>query len=139
MLDTDFDKFLVAGKKGHLIGIGGVSMSPLAEVLINTGLTIQGSDMSESENTDRLRESGVKISIGHSGDNISANVDFIVRTAAVRDENPEIIRAKELSIPVFERTEAWGALMKDYENALCISGTHGKTTDRKSTRLNSSH
>ena len=125
---TGFENYLFSGKKGHLIGIGGVSMSPLAEVLFGMGLEISGSDTSESEKTAHLRSLGIKISIGHSAENIAQDTDFVVRTAAVHDENPEIVAAKERAIPVFERTQAWGAIMRDYKNALCIAGTHGKTT-----------
>ena len=125
---TGFEKYLTPGKKGHLIGVGGVSMSPLAEVLAGMGLKIDGSDMSESEKTEHLRTLGVKVNIGHSAGNLAPDADFVVRTAAVHDENPEIVAAHERGIPVFERTQAWGAIMKDYKNALCIAGTHGKTT-----------
>ncbi|MGI5984964.1 MAG: UDP-N-acetylmuramate--L-alanine ligase [Clostridiales bacterium] len=123
-----FEKYLIKGKKGHLIGIGGVSMSPLAEVLKGIGLDIHGSDMNESEKMEYLRSLGVKVYIGHSAGNLDSDVDFVVRTAAVHDDNPEVIAAHERGIPVFERTQAWGAIMRDYKNALCISGTHGKTT-----------
>ena len=123
-----FEKYLLPTKKGHLIGVGGVSMSPLAEVLNGMGLIISGSDMNESEKTEHLRSMGVTVKIGHSADNLSSDTDFVVRTAAVHDDNPEIIAAHEKGIPVFERTQAWGAIMRDYTNALCISGTHGKTT-----------
>ena len=125
---TDFEQYLIPTKRGHLIGIGGVSMSPLAEVLNGMGLIISGSDMNESEKTEHLRSLGVSVKIGHSAENLSDNTDFVVRTAAVRDENPEIIAAREKGIPIYERTQAWGAIMRDYPNALCISGTHGKTT-----------
>lgn len=124
----DFEQYLVPGKKGLLIGIGGVSMSPLAEVLHDAGLVIVGSDMSESNNTLLLREKGISIHIGHDASNIEDDLDFIVRTAAVHDENPEITEAHRRGVPVFERTQAWGAIMRAYPNALCISGTHGKTT-----------
>ena len=124
----DFSEYLICGKRGHLIGIGGVSMSPLAEVLSDAGLIISGSDIAESERTSHLREKGIEISIGHDAANITNNIDFVVRTAAAHDDNPEIVRAHEMGIPVFERTQAWGAIMKGYKNALCISGTHGKTT-----------
>ena len=125
----DFDNYMSPGRKGHLVGIGGVSMSSLAEVLMGMGICITGSDMNETNpNVIALREKGIKIYVGHSADNIEADVDFVVRTAAVHDDNPEIVRAHELDIPVFERTQAWGAISKDYSNALCISGTHGKTT-----------
>lgn len=125
---TNFSQYLVPGKRGHLIGVGGVSMSPLAEVLLGVGLRISGSDMNESENTRRLENLGIPVAIGHRAENIGPEVDFVVRTAAVRDQNPEVQAAHERGIPVFERTQAWGALMKDYKNALCIAGTHGKTT-----------
>ena len=124
----DFSEFLSRGKRGHLIGIGGVSMSPLAEVLCDAGLVISGSDIAESERTSHLREKGIKIFIGHDAENITGDIDFVVRTAAAHDDNPEIVRANELGIPVFERTQAWGDIMRGYKNALCISGTHGKTT-----------
>lgn len=125
---TGFEKYLIPGMKGHLIGIGGVSMSPLAEVLKDAGLSIAGSDMHEGDNTQSLRDKGIHVVIGHCADNISDDLDFVVRTAAVHDDNPEVIAAREKNIPVFERTQAWGAIMRKYPNAICISGTHGKTT-----------
>ena len=123
-----FREYMHPGEHGWLIGVGGVSMSPLAEVLSGMGLTIRGSDMSEGENVLNLRAKGIEVSIGHRAENLTPDVDFIVRTAAVHDDNPEIVEAKRRGIPVFERTEAWGAIMQDYPNALCIAGTHGKTT-----------
>ena len=125
---SDFSNFLSPGRKGHLVGIGGVSMSSLAEVLFGMGIGVTGSDMNESFNVSQLRAKGIPVSIGHRAENIPAEVDFLVRTAAVHDDNPEIAWAREHDIPVFERTEAWGAISRDYRNALCISGTHGKTT-----------
>ena len=125
---SDFRQYMEPGKRGHLIGIGGVSMSPLAEVLSGMGLQISGSDINESENVIHLRKLGVHVVIGHHSETITPEIDFIVRTAAVHDDNPEVISARVLGIPVFERSEAWGAIMRDYKNALCISGTHGKTT-----------
>ena len=125
---TEFENFLSPGRKGHLIGIGGVSMSSLAEVLNGMGLSITGSDMNESSNVLNLRKKGIPVAIGHNAENITDDVEFVVRTAAVHDENPEIQAAHAKGIPVFERTQAWGAISKDYDNALCICGTHGKTT-----------
>ena len=125
---TEFDNFLSPGRRGHLIGIGGVSMSSLAEVLWGMGIAISGSDMNRNKNVMGLTEKGIPVSIGHKAENITQEIEFVVRTAAVHDDNPEIIRAHALGIPVFERTQAWGAISKDYSNALCISGTHGKTT-----------
>ena len=125
---AEFDNYLSPGRKGHLIGIGGVSMSSLAEVLAGMGLNITGSDMNEGSNVEGLRRKGIQVFIGHRASNITGDVEFVVRTAAVHDDNPEIIEARSRGIPVFERTQAWGAISKDYANALCICGTHGKTT-----------
>ncbi len=125
---TDFSFFLKPGKKGHLIGIGGVSMSSLAEVLRGMGICVAGSDMHDNPNAKALRGRGIPVAVGHRAENIGDDVDFVVRTAAVHDDNPEVICAKQRGIPVFERTQAWGAISRDYENALCIAGTHGKTT-----------
>ena len=125
---TEFDNFLSPGRRGHLIGIGGVSMSSLADVLWGMGIAVSGSDMNRNKNVMGLTEKGIPVSIGHKAENITQEIEFVVRTAAVHEDNPEIIRAHALGIPVFERTQAWGAISKDYSNALCISGTHGKTT-----------
>lgn len=125
---TDISSYLAPGKVCHLVGIGGVSMSPLAEVLSGMGLIIHGSDMNEGENVKRLEDKNIRVFIGHRAENITPDVDFLVRTAAVHDDNPEIIEAHRRGVPVFERTQAWGCIMRDYRNALCIAGTHGKTT-----------
>ena len=127
MNTVDFEKYAKRGSHGHLIGIGGVSMSPLAEVLMGQGIEISGSDINESETVKHLRQLGIKVYIGHRAENIEG-ADFIVQTAAVHDENPEIAAAHAKGIPVFARTQAWGSLMREYDNALCIAGTHGKTT-----------
>lgn len=95
----DFSEYLVRGKRGHLIGIGGVSMSPLAEVLSDAGLIISGSDIAESERTSHLREKGIVISIGHDAANITSDIDFVVRTAAAHDENPEIVARMRWAFP----------------------------------------
>lgn len=124
----DFIEYLHSGRKGHLIGVGGVSMEPLAEALNGMGITVTGSDMAESERTSHLRELGVKVFIGHDKANVADDIEFVVRTAAAHDDNPEIVYAREKGIPVYERAQAWGAIMRGYKNALCISGTHGKTT-----------
>lgn len=124
----DFENFMSPGRRGHLVGIGGVSMSSLAEVLYDAGLNISGSDTVESLNVQNLRNIGIPVYIGHKAQNIGDDVEFVVRTAAVHDDNPEIAEARRKGIPVFERTQAWGAISKEYSNALCIAGTHGKTT-----------
>ena len=123
----DINSYLVPGKRAHLAGIGGVSMSPLAEVLHSMGLSVQGSDMNDSPAVEHLRALGIPVAIGHAADNLG-DADFVVRTAAIHDDNPEISGAVARGIPVFERAQAWGAIMRGYRNALCISGTHGKTT-----------
>ncbi|MCQ2452900.1 MAG: UDP-N-acetylmuramate--L-alanine ligase [Oscillospiraceae bacterium] len=112
---------------GHLVGIGGVSMAPLAEVLKGMGVVVSGSDISESDSVKHLRSLGITVHIGHDAANIEG-ADFVIRTAAAHDDNPEIVAARAAGIPVFERAEAWGYLMKSYKNAVCIAGTHGKTT-----------
>ena len=127
MLSTEFGKRIDNGKKCHFVGIGGVSMSPLAEILHSMGIEVSGSDINESPAVSDLRALGIKITIGHSGDNIK-DVDYIIRTAAAREDNDEIKAARAEGIPVFERAEAWGYIMRKYRNAICISGTHGKTT-----------
>ena len=124
----EFDNFLSPGRKGHLVGIGGVSMSSLAEVLKGMGIIVTGSDMNDGRNVEELRAHGFTVHIGHRAENIADDVEFLVRTAAAHDDNPEIVEAHARGIPVFERTQAWGAISKDYRNALCIAGTHGKTT-----------
>ena len=112
----EFDNFLSPGRRGHLVGIGGVSMSSLAEVLQDMGICVTGSDMNESRNVLSLREHGINVFIGHRAENITDEVEFLVRTAAVHDDNPEIAEAHRRGIPVFERTQAWGAISKDYQN-----------------------
>ena len=119
--------YLVPGKRAHLVGIGGVSMAPLAEVLKGEGIHVTGSDMKESETVDHLRSLGIPVVIGHFPESVEG-ADLVIRTAAVHDDNPEIAGALSRGIPVFERAEAWGSIMRRYENAVCISGTHGKTT-----------
>ena len=115
------------GKRVHLVGIGGVSMRPLGLVLQGMGLTVSGSDMNSSVSTDELISKGIRVEIGHRAENI-VGADCVIRTAAVHNDNPEIAGARAAGIPVFERAQAWGVIMKAYENAICISGTHGKTT-----------
>ena len=123
----DIFSYLVPGKCAHLAGIGGVSMSPLAEVLHGMGLKVQGSDMNDGPSVEHLRSLGIPVSIGHAADNLG-ECDFVIRTAAIHDDNPEIAGAIARGIPVYERAQAWGAIMQHYQNAVCISGTHGKTT-----------
>lgn len=124
---TELKEFLTAGRHAHLIGIGGVSMFPLAELLNGMGVLITGSDTRKSPNVKYLLTQGIPVALEHKAENVKG-ADLIIRTAAVHDDNPEIQAAHDAGIPVFERAQAWGAIMMDYRNAVCISGTHGKTT-----------
>ncbi len=112
----------------HFTGIGGISMSALAEILLAKGFRVSGSDSKESELTDKLTALGATIVYEQSEKNITKNIDFLVYTAAVKDDNAELVKARELSIPTLSRAEFLGQLMKTYESSICISGTHGKTT-----------
>ena len=123
----ELKRYLVPGKHVHLIGIGGVSMRPLGLVLQGMGMIVTGSDMNASVSTDELIAKGIHVSIGHSADNV-VGADCIIRTAAAHNDNPEVAAARHMGIPLFERAQAWGVIMQAYDNAICISGTHGKTT-----------
>ena len=127
MTDLDIRSFIAPGRRAHLPGIGGVSMAPLAEVLHGAGMVITGSDMRESAAVEHLRSLGITVHIGHRAENLG-QAELVIRTAAVHDDNPEIAAAHAAGVPVFERAQAWGAIMRGYKHALCISGTHGKTT-----------
>ena len=127
MAEANIHDYIAPGRRAHLAGIGGVSMSPLAEVLHKMGMVIAGSDMHESATVDHLRSLGIPVAIGHRAENVG-DAELVIRTAAIHDENPEIAAARARGIPVFERAQAWGSIMRGYKNALCISGTHGKTT-----------
>lgn len=111
----------------HLIGIGGISMSAIAEVLLKHGFKVSGSDMNDSKILNKLRNKGAEIFIGHNKDNVK-NPDLIVYTAAVKENNPERIAAKELNIPEIDRAEMLGIIMKNYNKAIAVAGSHGKTT-----------
>ena len=126
-LNKQIEEYLIPGKHVHLVGIGGVSMRPLGLVLQGMGMLVTGSDMNASVSTDELISKGIDVTIGHKAGNIRG-ADCIIRTAAAHNDNPEIAAARAAGIPVFERAQAWGQIMKSYKNAICISGTHGKTT-----------
>ncbi len=124
---AELEKLILEKRRCHLIGIGGVSMSPLAKVLFDRGVPVSGSDINDSDAVRELRDQGITIHIGHRSENV-LGAAFVIRTAAAHEDNPEVEYARDNGIPVFERAEAWGCLMRHYKNALCISGTHGKTT-----------
>jgi len=111
----------------HFVGIGGVSMSGIAQLLLNRGETVTGSDRQESADIEKLRKLGAKISIGHSEANVE-NPDMVVYTAAVKWDNPELREAKRRNIPCVLRADFLGQIMQDFKASIAISGTHGKTT-----------
>ena len=112
----------------HFMGIGGISMSGLAEILLREGFTISGSDMKESALTKQLEEKGVKVFYGQIADNITSAIDLVVYTAAIREDNEEWQAAKEANIPMLTRAQLLGQIMDNYANSIAVSGTHGKTT-----------
>lgn len=120
--------YIKPGCRAHLVGIGGVSMAPLAEVLHGAGVIVSGSDWHESDKVAHLRSLGIQVAVGPQRAENIAGAGCVIRTAAAHDDNPEIAAARSAGIPVFERAQAWGSIMQEYKNALCISGTHGKTT-----------
>ncbi|MDD2217316.1 MAG: UDP-N-acetylmuramate--L-alanine ligase [Eubacteriales bacterium] len=114
-------------KQIHCIGVGGVGLSAIAEILLSRGNTVSGSDMKESEITDRLIKKGAYIYLGHREKNVEG-ADLVIYSAAISSDNPELMRASELGIPILTRAEALGMIMQEYSNSIAISGTHGKTT-----------
>ena len=114
----------------YFIGIGGISMSGLAQILVEEGFKISGSDSKESAMTRALEDKGIKIFYGQKAENISSmgNINAVVYTAAVRPDNPEFVAAKAAGIPMLTRAELLGQIMKEYELPVAVSGTHGKTT-----------
>lgn len=114
--------------KAYFTGIGGISMSGFAELLHKNGFDVYGSDIKESKITRHLSSSGLHIVYGQSASNITNDISFVVYTAAIHPENPELIAARELGIPVMERAELAGQVMKNYDNSIAVAGTHGKTT-----------
>ena len=112
----------------HFIGIGGISMSGLAEILLGAGFTISGSDSRPSALTAHLEGLGARIFYGQCAENVSADYDCVVYTAAIHPDNPEYARCVELNLPMLSRAELLGQIMKNYKTSIAVSGTHGKTT-----------
>ncbi|MDR1913411.1 MAG: UDP-N-acetylmuramate--L-alanine ligase [Clostridiales bacterium] len=115
-------------KQVHFIGIGGVSMSGLAEILHTKGWVVSGSDMKVSEITKRLELLGIKVYIGHDAKHIADGLDLVVYTAAVKSDNPEYTAASEKGITLVDRAYLLGELMREFGCPICVSGTHGKTS-----------
>lgn len=112
----------------HFIGIGGISMSGLAEILLQEGFTISGSDSKESALTDHLTDQGAQIFYGQRASNIIDGIDLVVYTAAIHSDNPEYACAAQKGIPMMTRADLLGQIMKNYQVPIAVSGTHGKTT-----------
>ncbi|MBO5179778.1 MAG: UDP-N-acetylmuramate--L-alanine ligase [Clostridia bacterium] len=123
MLFDSLDK----NKPIHMIGIGGVSMSGLAEITSNMGYLITGSDAKVSDTVKKLIKNGITVYEGHHAENV-VNAQLVVYTAAVKEDNPELVNARLLGIPILERSDYLGELMKKYKDNICVCGTHGKTT-----------
>jgi UDP-N-acetylmuramate--alanine ligase len=122
------DKDILKGKKHiHFIGIGGSGMFPIAQILHSQGYYLTGSDNNETETLDAVRKMGIPVFLGQSAENIDG-ADLIVHTAAIMDDNPELIAARNSGVPVLERSDLLGLISTWYNNAICVSGTHGKTT-----------
>ena len=127
---VEIDKY----KRIHCLGIGGIGLSAVAEILNDNGHTVTGTDIKVSEVTEHLESIGIKVFREHVAENVD-NVDAVVYSAAVSDENPEVVRARELGIPLFSRAEVLGMLMENYRSSIAICGTHGKTTVTSMTSL----
>jgi UDP-N-acetylmuramate--alanine ligase len=123
-LSFDFTK----NKRVHFIGIGGVSMSALAEILIGKGSKVSGSDIKTSPATEKLKSKGATIYIGQISENIKPDIDLVIYTAAIQKNNEEFLQAKTLNIPLMSRAELLGHIMKGHKYNVAVAGTHGKTT-----------
>lgn len=124
MYQIDFNKPIWI----HFIGIGGISMSGLAEILLDKGFSVSGSDRASSPLTESLQEKGAKIYIGQKAENITDEPDLVVYTAAIHPDNPEFKAAVEKGVPMLTRADLLGQMMRNYSVSVAVSGTHGKTT-----------
>ena len=112
----------------YFIGIGGISMSGIAELFLDKGFKVSGSDLHESAVTKRLEQLGITVYYSQEAKNITPDIGLAIYTAAIHEDNPELVKAKELGIPMMERAECLGQIMSHYKNAVAVAGTHGKTT-----------
>ena len=124
MYELDFN----TPAKIHFTGIGGISMSGLAEIMLSKGFTVTGSDSRESKITKHLESLGATIYYGQKASNVAADTEVLIYTAAVKADNPELVAATQMNIPLLTRAEFLGQIMKNYHTAIGVSGTHGKTT-----------
>ncbi len=121
------DEILEKVKRIHFVGIGGSGMCPLAEILHSKGYILSGSDNNESDPLKRVKALGIKVYMGHSAENVSG-AELLVYSAAIFKDNPELLEAKRLGIPLMERSDLLGALTRRFDNVIGVCGTHGKTT-----------
>ena len=112
----------------YMVGIGGISMSGIAEILRSSDYEVSGSDSAKSSQTDWLESKGVKVNIGQVAENIHEGIDLLVYTAAIKEDNPEMVKARELGIPTVERGNFLGEITKLFKDTIGIAGTHGKTS-----------
>lgn len=126
-MQQDVTSILKNAKRLHFVGIGGSGMFPLVEIMKNDGFDITGSDVNEGSIIDMERKLGIDVCIGHKAENVDG-ADAVVVTAALLAGNPEVARAQELGIPVIERADLLGHVTRMFDNAVCVCGTHGKTT-----------
>lgn len=110
------------------IGIGGVSMSGLAKIVLNSGGKVSGSDINNSQEIQNLKDLGADIYLSHNENNVSSDIDVVIYSSAIASDNKEMIKAKTLNIPILERSEFLGFVSQTYKNVIAIAGTHGKTT-----------
>lgn len=127
MIMHNIDKIMDQAKRIHMVGIGGSGMFPLAQILHSKGYLLSGSDNNETDTLARVRKMGIPVFMGHAAENISG-AEAVVHTAAVHADNAELAAAREAGIPTFERSELLGYLTRRYSDAVCVCGTHGKTT-----------
>ncbi len=123
----DIDRLLETVKRIHFIGIGGAGMCPLAEILHSKGYILSGSDNNETDTLQRIRNLGIPVVLGQKAENIG-DAEMVVFTAALLPDNPELVAAKEIGVPTFERSKLFGALTRKFGNCIGVCGTHGKTT-----------
>lgn len=124
MYNVDFDNPC----RVYFMGIGGISMSGLAEILLQENFKVSGSDIKQSDISDILENLGATVHIGQTAENISDDIDFVVYTAAISADNPEFLEAKRKNLPMLTRAELLGQIMNNYKYGIAVSGTHGKTT-----------
>ena len=121
---------MTSNKKNHIyfVGIGGISMSGLAEILLSRGCSVSGSDINRSDTVKHLESLGIKVNIGQKAENITPDIDLMVYTAAVKQDNPELVAARAYGIKIIERAVLLGKIMSEYKISVAVAGTHGKTT-----------